>query len=63
VNPRSWSVPIHVLALLAVALVGYGLEAWTSGVWETMVQLAGGLLIMVLGVTLAYRLQTRDRDE
>ncbi len=58
-NPRSWSLRIHVLSVLAVAVAVYALQRSTSGTLENVVSIVGSLVITILGVTLADRLMTR----
>ncbi len=60
---REWPVPVIVVAILVTAAVGYTLSAWASGAWQSGVNLIGGTLMTVLGVTLVERLRMRGSDE
>lgn len=61
-KPRSWSTPVLILVLLVVAAVLYALQVSTYGGWQTLIDLCGGAIILVLGVSLADRLMTGGGD-
>ncbi len=58
-SPRDWPTWLVVLILTAVAGFGYLLQQQLSDGWDTAVNLGGGAIILVLGVTLADQLMSR----
>jgi purine-cytosine permease-like protein len=58
-NPRDWPVWLVALILVLVYAVGYLLQQRVSDGWDTVINLVGGAVVLVLGVTLADQLMSR----
>ncbi|MDP9067224.1 MAG: hypothetical protein M3N53_02605 [Actinomycetota bacterium] len=58
-SPRDWPAWLVVVTLIAVYGFGYLLQRQVSDGWETAINLGGGAIVLVLGVTLADRLMSR----
>jgi cytochrome c biogenesis protein CcdA len=58
-NPRDWPAWGVALILVLVGAGGYLLQQRVSDGWDTAINLVGGAIVTVLGVTLADQLMSR----
>ena len=58
-NPRDWPAWRVALILVLVWVGGYLLQQRVSDGWDTVINLVGGAIVLVLGVTLADQLMSR----
>lgn len=58
-NPRDWPVWLSVFVLVAVYGIGYLLQQQLTDGWDTVINLGGGAIVLVVGVSMADRLMSR----
>lgn len=58
-NPRDWPEWLSWLVVVAVLGIGYLVQQQLSDGWDTAINLAGGAIVLVVGVSLADRLMSR----
>ena len=59
INPRDWPAWLSMLVLVAVSGLGYLLQQHLTDGWDTVINLGGGTIVLVVGVSLADRLMSR----
>ncbi len=62
-NPKKWPLVVHVSVLAIMMIGGYAIQRLVEDPVDSMIQLGGGVVILVLGVNLADRLMSRPRND
>lgn len=58
-NPRDWPVWLSLFVVVVVSGLGYLLQQQLTDGWDTAINLVGGAIVLIVGVSMADRLMSR----